>query len=105
MAVKGIAASAMAQGEVTQSTAIRTPIKSMPNEAGQVLRWLRHPVGRAGTPEARATIAAVNAVLAMKKAKTAATTPGTAVTSPKLADPRSHCPAKLETTHAIGTSP
>src|SRR5258708_22977578 len=91
MAVSGMAASAIAQGEVTHSTAISTPMKSMPKEAGQVLRLDRHQVVRKGIPEARATMHAVSALLTMKNVRTAATTPGTAVMSLRLDGPRSSC--------------
>src|SRR5258708_13566062 len=86
-----MAAKAMAHGEVTQSTAIRTPMNSIPNEAGQVLRFERHHVVRMGIPEARATMHAVSALLTMKNVRTAATTPGTAVMSLRLDGPRSSC--------------
>src|SRR5437588_5852135 len=91
MAVKGMAASAIAHGELTHKTAINTPINSMPKVAGQVLRLARHQVIRSGIADARPTIAAVNALLARKNTNTAAITPGTAVTSPRLAGPRKNC--------------
>src|SRR6266568_45262 len=68
MVVRGIAASAMVQGEVTHSTAISTPTHSMPNDACQVLRWARHHVMRIGMSETNAMMVDTRTLLTTKNA-------------------------------------